>query len=190
MIMVHVSPRKPLWTRVTTEEKGKIVNLETDEEEEELEDLIIEEDKDKGMEEETEAAHPPTKLSVNVPPRKGKAKGPKDPGLKLISQTNPYTTGPLGNIPWSMDWGLTRSIMGGWWNQGSAPLIFLSGWFSPTMNTFMPVTSHTFLACEAFTPCYIRLRAALTRGCGDFALLGQRSVLFPKVAPWVLLIFL
>lgn len=36
------------------EEKGKVVNIETDEEEEALLDLIIEEDEDKRMEEETE----------------------------------------------------------------------------------------------------------------------------------------
>ena len=41
-----------------TEEKGKAVNLETDEEEEDLEDIIIEEDKDEGMGEETEDAVP------------------------------------------------------------------------------------------------------------------------------------
>ena len=34
-------------------EKGKEVNLETDEEGEDLEDIIIEEDEDEGMEEET-----------------------------------------------------------------------------------------------------------------------------------------
>ena len=35
------------------EEKGKVVNIETNEEEEELEDLIIKECEDEGMEEET-----------------------------------------------------------------------------------------------------------------------------------------
>jgi len=60
------------------EEKGKAVNLETNEEEEDLEDLIIEEDEDKSMEEETEAAHPLIKFPMYVPPWKGKAKVPKD----------------------------------------------------------------------------------------------------------------
>jgi len=50
------------------EEKGKVVNLETDEGQEDLEDLINEEDEDKGMEEETEPAHPPTKLLAYIPP--------------------------------------------------------------------------------------------------------------------------
>ena len=48
------------------EEKGKAVNLETEEEEEDLEDLIIEEDEEKGMEEETEPTQPPTKLPAYI----------------------------------------------------------------------------------------------------------------------------
>ncbi len=60
------------------EEKGKAINLEIDKEEEGLEDHIIEEDKDEGMEEETEPAHPPIKLPMYISPRKGKAKVPKD----------------------------------------------------------------------------------------------------------------
>lgn len=75
---MHVSPRNPLRTRLTMEEKGKAVKLEINEEEEDLEDLIIEVDKDEGMEEETESAHPPTKLPAYIPPWKGKAKVPKD----------------------------------------------------------------------------------------------------------------
>lgn len=78
MILVCVSPRNPLQTQLTMEEKGKAVNLETNEEEEDLEDIIIEEDKDEGIEEETEGATPLTRLPTYVPPRKGKAKVPKD----------------------------------------------------------------------------------------------------------------
>lgn len=78
MIPMHVSTQNPLRTRLMMEEKGKEINLETDEEGEDLEDLIIEEDEDEGMEVETEAAHPLTKLPAYVPPRKGKAKVPKD----------------------------------------------------------------------------------------------------------------
>ena len=44
MISVCMSPRNPLRTKLTMEEKGKVVNLETDEEEEDLEDILIEED--------------------------------------------------------------------------------------------------------------------------------------------------
>ena len=60
------------------EEKGKVVNLETNEEEEDLEDIIIEEDEDEGMEEETKGVVPLNKLPAYVPPQKGKAKVPKD----------------------------------------------------------------------------------------------------------------
>lgn len=45
-----VSPQNPLWTKLTMEEKGKVVNLETNEEEEDLEDITIEENEDDGME--------------------------------------------------------------------------------------------------------------------------------------------
>ena len=78
MVPIHVSPQNPLHTRLTMEEKGKVINIETYEEEEDLEDLIIEEDEDEGMEEETEPAHPPTKFPTYIPPQKGKAKVPKD----------------------------------------------------------------------------------------------------------------
>lgn len=77
MVLVCVSPRNLLCTRLTMEEKGKAANIETDEEEEDLEDLIIEEDEDEGMEEETELAHPPIKFLTYIRPRKGKDKVPK-----------------------------------------------------------------------------------------------------------------
>ena len=78
MVPVCVSPRKLLCTKLTMEEKGKAVNIETDEEKEDVEDLVSEEDKDEGMEEKTEPAHPPTNLPTYTPPWKGKAKVPKD----------------------------------------------------------------------------------------------------------------
>jgi len=43
-----------------------------------LDDLIIIEDEDEGLEEETETAHPLKKLPTYAPPQKGKAKVPKD----------------------------------------------------------------------------------------------------------------
>jgi len=89
--------------------------LETDEEEN-LEDILIEEDKDKDMEKEIKGVIPLTRLPTCVPPGKGKEKVPKDIdesksvgllgtdlGLELISQTNPYTTSAFGNSPWSAD---------------------------------------------------------------------------------------
>lgn len=51
------------------EEKWKAITIETDEEEEDLEDLIIIGDEDEGMEEETWLAHPPTKFPAYVPPQ-------------------------------------------------------------------------------------------------------------------------
>lgn len=78
MVPLCVSSWNPLRTKLLMEEKGKVVTIETDEEEEDLEDIIIKEDEDKGMEEETEPAQPPTKLLAYVLPWKGKAKVPKD----------------------------------------------------------------------------------------------------------------
>ena len=89
MILVRVSPHNLLCTRLMMEEKGKVVNLETDEEEEDLEDLIIEEDEDEGMEEETEPAHPPTKLLAYIPPQKGRTKVTKDPDSRKFVLSTP-----------------------------------------------------------------------------------------------------
>ena len=44
MVLIHVSPRNPSCTKLSMEEKGKAVTIETNEEEEYLEDLIITED--------------------------------------------------------------------------------------------------------------------------------------------------
>jgi len=48
--------QNPLRTKLTMEEMGKAVSLETDEEEEDLEDIMIEEEEDKDMEMVTEGA--------------------------------------------------------------------------------------------------------------------------------------
>lgn len=56
----------------------KAINLETDEEEKDLEDLIIEEDKVEGMEEETKSTYLPTNLLAYILSWKGKEKVPKD----------------------------------------------------------------------------------------------------------------
>lgn len=86
-----------------------------------------------------------------------------DPGSELIIQKNPCTTIPFRNSLWNADWGLIWSSMGGCWNQVSAPLRCLRGWFGPTVSSFAQVTSRTFVA---FAPWYIRLHAALTRVVG------------------------
>lgn len=44
MVPIRVSPRNPLCSKLSIEEKGKVVAIETHEEEEDLEDLIIMED--------------------------------------------------------------------------------------------------------------------------------------------------
>ena len=77
MVLVRMSPRNPLRTRLTMEEKGKAINLEADEEEEDFEEILIEEE-DVEMEMETQGADPLTRLPAYVPLRKGKAKVPKD----------------------------------------------------------------------------------------------------------------
>lgn len=41
MVPLHESLQNLLRTRLTMEEKGKVINIETDEEEEDLKDLII-----------------------------------------------------------------------------------------------------------------------------------------------------
>lgn len=51
MVPLRVSLRNPLHTKLSMEEKGKAITIETDEEEEYLEELIITKDEDEGMEE-------------------------------------------------------------------------------------------------------------------------------------------
>ena len=68
MVPICVSPWNPLHTKLSMEEKGKVVIIETSEEAEDLEDLIIAEDEDEGMEEETQPTHPLIKLLAYVPP--------------------------------------------------------------------------------------------------------------------------
>ena len=71
MVPMCVSPRNPLRTKLTMEEKGKAINLEADEEEE-FEEILVEEEEDVEMEVETHGADPLTRLPTYVPPRKGK----------------------------------------------------------------------------------------------------------------------
>ncbi len=73
----RVSPRNLLLTKLSMGEKGKSITRETDEEEEDLEGLVITEDKDEGMEEETEPAHPLKKLPTYSPHRKGRLEYPR-----------------------------------------------------------------------------------------------------------------
>ena len=75
MIPVRVSPRNPLRTKLTLQEKGKAINLEADEEE--SEEILVDEEEVE-MKVETQGADPITWLLEYVPSLKGKAKVPKD----------------------------------------------------------------------------------------------------------------
>ena len=77
MVPVRVSPRNPLRTRLTMEEKGKAINLEANEEEY-FEEILVEEEEDIEMEVETQGVDPLTRMPAYVPPQKGKARVPKD----------------------------------------------------------------------------------------------------------------
>jgi len=57
MVPIRMSPRNPLRSKLSMEEKGKTVTIEIDEGEEDLEDLIITEDEDEGMAKDTWPAH-------------------------------------------------------------------------------------------------------------------------------------
>lgn len=78
MILVCVSTRNPLRTKLTMEEMGKAINLETEEEEEDLVEILVEEEEDKDMEVETEGADPLNRLPLYLPSWKGKARVSKD----------------------------------------------------------------------------------------------------------------
>ena len=85
MIPVCMSPRNPLRTKLTMEEKGKVVNVETNEEEEDLEVILVEEEEDEEMKEETKGVDPPTRLPMYVPLRKRKENVPKDLDERMSS---------------------------------------------------------------------------------------------------------
>ena len=68
MVVVHVSLRNPLRNKLSMKEKGKVFTIETYEEEEYLQDLIIAEEEDEGMEEDIKPRHSATKLPAYIPP--------------------------------------------------------------------------------------------------------------------------
>lgn len=77
-IPVRASPRRnPLKDKPTTQEKGKAINM--DSEEEEIKDILMD-DEEAGIdveEVEVQGANPITRLPKYVPPHKGKTKVPK-----------------------------------------------------------------------------------------------------------------
>jgi len=74
MVLVCMSPRNPLRTKLTMEEKGKVVNVEINEEEKDLEEILVEEEEN----EETKGMDLLTRLSAYAPLWKGKERVPKD----------------------------------------------------------------------------------------------------------------
>ena len=60
--------------------EGKVVTIETNEEEEDLQALTIAAEEDEDMVEDIQPTRSATKLPAYVPPRKGKTKVPKDLG--------------------------------------------------------------------------------------------------------------
>jgi len=70
-------PTEPVAQQTIGVGEGEVITIEIDEEEEDLQVLIIAEE-DEGMEVNTQPTNSVTKLPTYVPPRKGKAKVPKD----------------------------------------------------------------------------------------------------------------
>ena len=67
MVLVRVSLWNSLCTKLSMEEKGKVVNIATDEEEEDLQDLVIAEEEDEGMEVDTQPLHSAKKGRLKCP---------------------------------------------------------------------------------------------------------------------------
>jgi len=75
---VRMSPRNPWFGKIFMDDKGKTVNIEIDDEEEDLQAFLEEIEPDEGVEEYILRMCAVTKLPKYVPPRKGKVKLPKD----------------------------------------------------------------------------------------------------------------
>lgn len=74
---LSMSPRN-LLHKISMEEKGKAVTIETDKEEEDLQALTAAIEEEEDMEEDIQSLHSTTKLPAYVPPRKGKTKVSKN----------------------------------------------------------------------------------------------------------------
>jgi len=113
-----------------------------------------------------------------------------NPGSKLFSQTNPYTTGPFGISPRSADWSLTQSSMGGCWNQVFAPLRWLWCRFSPTIPTFMQVASRSVPPFSNLTKCRNQLSRSPNLGLRCFCAAGAVNCAISQIRLIILLILL
>lgn len=118
MGLVHMSPRNPRYNKLSMEEKGKEISIETDEEEEDLQALITAVEEEEEVEEDIQPSPSLTKLLVYVPPRKGKTKVPKNlDEMKSSLQTLLLPNGivfegmHLGCVPTMKfeDWDLAQS---------------------------------------------------------------------------------
>ena len=67
-----MSSRNPRFVKISMEEKGKAITIETDDEEEDLQALIDEIEEVEDMEEDIQSARFAAKLPKYVPPWKGK----------------------------------------------------------------------------------------------------------------------
>ena len=73
-----MSPLNPRFGKISMEEKGKVVTIETDGEEEDLQALVDEIEAAEDMEEDIQPVRTATKFLVYVPLWKWKVKKPKD----------------------------------------------------------------------------------------------------------------
>ena len=73
-----MSPRNPKFGKLSMEEKGKVVNIEINDEEDDLQAFIAEVKEAEDMEENIQPVRSVAKLPEYVPSQKGKTKIPKD----------------------------------------------------------------------------------------------------------------
>jgi len=81
----RMSPQNPQFGKLSTEDKGKTVNIESDDEEEDLHAFIEEIELEVEMEEDIHPIRAAVKLPKYLPPWKGRVKVPKD--LDVVKST-------------------------------------------------------------------------------------------------------
>lgn len=100
---IRMSPRNPWFGKLSMEEKGKIVNVESDDEEEDPPTFVEEMEPEEEADEDIQIVCATTKLPKYVPPWKGRVKVPKD--LDTISNTFNTPSLPEGVLFEGMDVG-------------------------------------------------------------------------------------
>lgn len=89
---VRVSLQNPRFNKLSMEENGKTVTIESDDEEEDPPTYVEEMEPEEEIEEDIQPMRAPTKWPKYVPPRKGRVKVPKDLDVvqsKLITMSLP-----------------------------------------------------------------------------------------------------